>query len=234
MINTYSSNMLKTFEECPKKYFLQYIENIQTPQSTKSAETGKNIHALINYYFNGFDVTKIVNSLSQQEKTLWQNFISLGIKKEDIYKSEYSFNVKINENNWLTGRIDAIIKINGEYHIYDWKTGNIPKEPETDLQTCIYLFSTYKILKTKKIISNIEDIHFIYTNLKTNEKVKINLNKEKYVELENKILHTIDKIQSYKVFSPYYSSNKKIEINEKSKHDCKNSKCQKCKYKTIC
>lgn len=227
MINTYSSNMLKTFEECPKKYFFQYIENIQIPQSTKSADIGKNIHALINYYFRGFDINKIVNSLSQQEKTLWQNFINLGMKKEDIYKSEYSFNVKINENNWLTGRIDAIIKTSDKYHIYDWKTGTIPEKAETDIQTCIYLFSTYKILKNKNLISNIEDLHFIYINLKTNEKTKINLNKKKYIEIENKILHTIDNIQSYKVFSPYYSSNKELEINEKSK-------CQKCKYKTIC
>lgn len=234
MHNNFSANMLKTFKECPQKYILQYIENIQIPQITKFADTGKNIHALINYYFNNFDITKIAEALSNEEKNLWQSFLNLNIKKENIYKSEYTFNVKIGESDWLTGRIDAILKENDKYIIYDWKTGNLPKNPETDLQTCIYLFSVYKIFKSKKLVSNIEEISFIYTNLKTNEKIKIEINEQKYHELENNILSTIGEIKSCIGVEDSMKRERKLKANGTLQNQPQNSSCEKCKYKTIC
>lgn len=234
MLNTYSENMLKTFEECPQKYFFQYVENIQIPQNMKHSETGKNLHALINYYFKGFDITKILKSLNQEEEILWQNFLNLKIKKENIYKSEYSFNVKIDETSWLTGRIDAIINTNDKYLIYDWKTGNIPKDPESDLQTCIYLFSIYEILKTKKLLKKIDDLSFIYTNLKTNQIFQIYLNDKKLVEIKNRILSTIDRLQSYIDFTHNSQENQNLKLHEKSNKNHKNIACKKCKYKIIC
>lgn len=234
MNNNFSANMLKTFKECPQKYILQYIENIQIPQSTKSADTGKNIHALINYYFNNFDTNKITEALSKEEKNLWLNFLNLNIKKENIYKSEYTFNIKIDKENWLTGRIDAIIKENGKYIIYDWKTGNLPKNPGTDLQTCIYLFSVYKILESKKLVSSIGDLQFIYINLKTSEKIKIDFNKQKYDDFENNILSTIGEIKSCIGFLDAQKNKLKLKTNKSGKNQPQNDQCEKCKYKTIC
>lgn len=234
MNNTFSSNMLKTFQECPQQYFLQYIENIQIPQSTKAAEKGKTIHALINYYFNNFNTSKIAEAMNSEEKILWQNFLNLNIKKEDIYKSEYTFNIKIDTTDWITGRIDAIIKEKDQYIIYDWKTGNLPKNPETDLQTCIYLFSVYKIFESRKLISKTEDISFIYINLKTNETIKISIDKEKINCIKDTILSTIGEIKSF--ITIRNSSNGKYDLikNEILEKKQQNNKCKKCKYKTIC
>lgn len=222
MNNTFSSNMLKIYEECPQKYKLIYEDKITLPQQTSQAETGKNIHALINYYFKGFDITKLTATLDTDTKILWQNFLNLGIKKEDIFKSEYQFNVKINDKFWLTGRIDAIKEENSDtnsskYSIFDWKTGKLPKTPETDMQTCVYLYSLYKMLKFKNLISNYEDISFTYVNLKDNNTHTILLNENKYKEFDKKISKIISNIK-IKVFS------KDVDV----------TKCYNCNHKTVC
>lgn len=221
MNNTFSSNMLKNYEECSQKYKLIYEEKIKLPQDASYAEEGKNIHALINYYLKGFDVTKLAETLNKQEKALWQNFLNLKISPNDIYRSEYHFNVKIADKYWLTGRIDAIKKENAslssKYTIFDWKTGKIPKNPESDIQTCVYLYSLFKILKHKQLINNYKDLSFSYLNLKDCKEFSTSLSNEKYLEYEQKITQII--------------SNIKIKAFKKSVDD---TKCYKCNYKIIC
>ena len=51
---------------------------------------------------------------------------------------------------YLTGRFDAIYK-DENYIIYDWKTLNIPKNAEEDLQTIVYLYCASKIFNTQNI-----------------------------------------------------------------------------------
>ena len=88
-------------------------------------------------------------------------------KKEYFIKTEYSFLIKeeLRDNfYYLTGRFDAIYKENDEYIIYDWKTLNLPKNPEEDLQSIVYLYCSNKIFKTKKIkmrYLSIEKLDFI-------------------------------------------------------------------------
>jgi len=41
-----SPAMLKTYNQCKKKYFLQYIRNVYMPQTATPFEKGKNIHAI--------------------------------------------------------------------------------------------------------------------------------------------------------------------------------------------
>ena len=49
MNNIISPNMLKTYDECPFKYYLRYIQQISAPQKETPFEKGKKIHALANY-----------------------------------------------------------------------------------------------------------------------------------------------------------------------------------------
>lgn len=64
MIMIYSPNMLKTFEECPQKFFLKYIERMALPQRSTIFEKGKKIHALANYYLNGENIEKMEKILT--------------------------------------------------------------------------------------------------------------------------------------------------------------------------
>lgn len=221
MNNTFSSNMLKIYEECPQKYKLMYEDEIKLPQDNSFAEEGKNIHTLINYYFKGFDTSKLTKTLEGKEKILWQNFLNLKIAQNNIFKSEYPFNVKINGNYWLTGRIDAIkndsMNPSSKYTILDWKTGNIPKNPKNDLQTYVYLYSLYNILSHKKLIKNYEDLTFTYINLKDNSQYTTNLDEKKYLESERKIIKIISNIKT-KAF----------------KNNTDDTKCYKCSHQILC
>ena len=58
-MNSFSPNMLKTFEACPKKYYFKYIQKISVPQKNSLFEKGKKVHALANYYLRGDDISKM-------------------------------------------------------------------------------------------------------------------------------------------------------------------------------
>ena len=50
MFEIFSPNMLKTFQQCPKKFYFRYVEKISMPMDDTIFEFGKNIHALASYY----------------------------------------------------------------------------------------------------------------------------------------------------------------------------------------
>ena len=67
-----SPAMLKTYEQCRKKYFLRYVRNIMMPQSSMMFEKGKNIHALANYFLSGIAIENFELVLNGDEKVLWE------------------------------------------------------------------------------------------------------------------------------------------------------------------
>ena len=91
----YSPNMLKTFEQCPQKYNLKYNEKIPTLQNSKFFEKGKNIHALANYYLQGFDIEKLEKTLSKDEILYWENLKNNKYFKMQVINTEYTFLVTI-------------------------------------------------------------------------------------------------------------------------------------------
>ena len=67
-----SPAMLKIIEECPRKYFYMYVDKISLPQNKKLFEKGKNIHAIASYFIKNFDVSKLENALTNEEKDIWK------------------------------------------------------------------------------------------------------------------------------------------------------------------
>ena len=59
MFTQFSPNMLKTYELCPKKFYLKYVKNISMPVNDDIFEFGKNIHALASYYLRGEYIDKM-------------------------------------------------------------------------------------------------------------------------------------------------------------------------------
>ncbi len=85
---------------------------------------------------------------------------------------------------YLTGRFDAVLQTmpdknlphadencQNTIQIYDWKTQNLPKNPEDDIQTIVYLYAASKLYKT-------QDISITYIALVKNEYVTIPYNPE--------------------------------------------------------
>ena len=198
----YSPNMLKTFESCPQKYWFKYEEQISVPQKTSYFEKGKKIHALANYYLRGDDITKLEKALVGDECEVWEKL------KNNEY--EYTLSCKVGEY-WVGGRLDAVVKDESGFYILDYKTGSIPKDPEYDFQTMVYLLALNKMKQD-------EHIKFIYIDLKNNKNCIIEFNNEKMNEYEKRILAICDKIKSFK-----------------PKEDIEHLKmCEFCEYKKIC
>ena len=68
-----------------------------------------------------------------------------------------------------------IYKENNEYIIYDWKTLNLPKDPENDLQSVVYLYFSNKIFDSKKIkikYLSIEKLNFKQAEFKSCKEYK--------------------------------------------------------------
>lgn len=202
----FSPNMLKTFEECPKKYELRYIQKISAPQKATPFEKGKKIHALANYYLRNEDITRLEQTLTNEEKLIWEKLKENEYFNKTYVQSEYNLTFKI-ADYWIGGRIDAIVKDENQYYILDYKTGSIPKNPEYDFQTMIYLLAASKFFNAK--------CSFIYINLKGNTNYKIELNDDLAKEYEEKIFKTCKQITQTNTFS-------------------KGQNCKFCEFYTIC
>jgi len=160
-MNNFSPSMLKTFENCPKKYHLKFVEKINLPQNPILFEKGKKIHALANFYHRGQNISKLETALTDNEKIIWNSLKNNKYFAMKCLNSEYAITAKIN-NIWIFGRLDALVKDGNNYYILDYKTGSIPKNPEKDFQTMIYLTCADKILPPNINLS------FVYIDLQNN------------------------------------------------------------------
>lgn len=202
-MTNFSPNMLKTFETCTQKYWLKYVEKISMPQKTSYFEKGKKVHALANYYLRGDDITKLEKALNSEEREVWENLKQNEFFQKSYINSEYNLSCKVGEY-WIGGRLDALVKDENYFYILDYKTGQIPKNPEYDYQTMVYL-----LCASKKFGRNIK---FVYIDLKNNQNCVIDFDKD----YEKPILEICDKIKNAQ------------PIVERSK------KCDFCEYRKIC
>lgn len=206
---SYSPNMLKTFADCPYKYYLKYIRKISIPQPASYFEKGKKIHALANYYLRGDDISKIIKGLNEDEMTVWNMLFNNEFFQMSYVKSEYNLSCKIGEF-WIGGRLDALMRSGEDYYILDYKTGSIPKNPRQDFQTMVYLICADRKLK------QYNSLRFVYIDLKNNQNEVIELTSESRKDYE-KMLEEVCK---------YISHTEEYLQNPE--------KCRFCEYSKIC
>lgn len=210
-MNNFSPNMLKTFENCPKKFNFKYNKKISIPQNPDFFEKGKKIHALASYYLQGSDITKLEKVLSPEEKILWERLKTNEFFCKKCLNTEYSITSKICDY-WISGRLDALMKEDENYFILDYKTGHIPENPEDDFQTMVYL------LCADKIIINYKSLKFVYIDLKNNQNHIIEFSDILKEKFENAIKIQCETIVNIKDFE-----NKENQLH-----------CKFCEYKKIC
>lgn len=215
-MNNFSPNMLKIFEECPKKFFFKYIQKISTPQRANLFEKGKKIHALANYHLNGADISKMEKVLTADENIAWETLKTNKYLNLNVLNTEYNLSCKI-DNYWIGGRLDAFMNDGNNYFILDYKTGNIPKNAEQDFQTIVYLLCADKFLKQKKIDN--KSLQFVYLGLKNDIEKSILLDNELKKQYEEKIVAICKKID-LAINSTVFAKNQ----------DC----CKNCEYNKIC
>ena len=209
----FSPNMLKTFEECPKKYEFRYIQKLSVPQSAKIFEKGKKIHALAHYYLKGDDIEKFIPTLSSEEYEIWQRLFNNEYFQKIYVNSEYSLSAKVGDY-WIDGRLDAFMRSDMDYFILDYKTGSVPQNPSEDFQTMIYLICADEILK--KGWGNDFTLSFVYIDLKNNKNHLINYDNPKRLDYKSKITEECKKITTTRNFSK------------------NQSRCNFCEYSKFC
>lgn len=182
-INTFSAHSLKILDKSTDEFKNKFIYNLSLFKKDPRAVLGQKFHALICYYINDFNISNVIKELNEEEQIIWNKLENLlKSKKSDFIQSEYPFLIKDELNGWdyyLNGRYDAIYKKDEEYIIYDWKTLNIPKNPQDDLQSIVYLYCANKIFKTEKIkmrYLSIEKLNFVDIEFENAEKYKARIN----------------------------------------------------------
>lgn len=235
MINNFSPNMLKTFEECQQKFFFKYIEKILLPKRSEIFEKGKKIHALANYYLNGENIEKLEKVLTADEKITWESLKSNNYFKLNIIGTEYNLSCKV-DKYWISGRLDALVRkqetgnreqntsaqsshvslLTSHYYILDYKTGYLPPSAEQDFQTIVYLLCSDKFLNKK---GGYNSLKFVYLGLKESKEKEILLTQDLKKQYEEKIVSTCKKID-FAVSSNVFLKN----------NDC----CKNCDYMKFC
>jgi len=195
-LDTFSANSLKILDKDPETFKLKYGDGLFLYPDNSNTKAGQDLHSFLCFYLKGFDMGKIEASFSKKDREFIENikefdtvkllkkapFVCDGAKDDFIKNIEQPFLIKCKEDNsakddakagcfYLTGRFDAILHSNDEVQIYDWKTVNLPKDPKTDIQTVVYLYSASKLYKT-------ENVSLTYVSLSKNESVKICFNRE--------------------------------------------------------
>ena len=214
-MKNFSPNMLKTFEECEKKFYFKYIEKKSLPQKSATFVKGKKIHALANYCLNGFDIKKMLDTLDEEEYNIWCALKENKFFNMETVKTEYNLTCRI-KNFWIGGRLDAIVKNDSNYLILDYKTGNIPQNAENDFQTIVYLLCADKLYQKK---GGYESLRFVYIGLKKGVEKEIMLDDINKKSFENKIISICEKITNA-VTTNHFSET------------CTN--CEHCEYYKIC
>lgn len=208
--------MLKTFDECQKKFFFRYVQKLSMPQRSSFFEKGKKIHALANYYLSGADIEKMEKTLNADEKATWENLKSNKYFKLSPINTEYNLSCRVGDF-WIGGRLDAFMTDNqNNYFILDYKTGSIPSKAEQDFQTITYLLCADKLLNKKEGYNSLK---FIYLGLKKGVEKEIELTMEIKKQYEEKIISTCENI--------YFAINSTIFTKCT---DC----CKTCEYNKIC
>ena len=201
--------MLKTFKSCPKKYYFKYVQKISMPQKSSFFDKGKKIHALANYYLRGDNIDNLEKSLNNEEQHIWQTLKNNEYFQKTYVASEYNLSCKIGDY-WVGGRLDALMKDENNYYILDYKTGAIPKNPEYDFQTVVYL-----LCASKRYGDNLK---FVYIDLKNNQNYIIDFTPERETQYQQQIIEICEEI-----------------TNTQFPEEIEHSKiCSFCEYRKIC
>ncbi|PIF04858.1 MAG: hypothetical protein CSA86_00295 [Arcobacter sp.] len=231
---SWSATSLKTYLQCKRKYYFQYIANIKDHNISikpESYEVGNIIHKcleqavrdktitnqFISSYFSTFEKT---NPYLILELELWKKRLEKFVLYEEmrkangieIYEVEKPFNLTYNEIN-IKGVIDRIDKYpNNSYEIIDYKTSSSLKVDtiKTYENSCDFQLEFYYLSQRDKMIKDV-----CYYNLND-------------VTLKNEVVLQ----EKLAILDLHLKSLKTKKVNFQLTDDVKH--CTFCTYKTIC
>lgn len=201
MINV-SATSLRDFLDCTMKYYYRNVANLSGSIS-EDAYAGIIVHDTIEKFWDkdfSFYKEYLSSNLDQNMSQKVLDKVLICLSNFDTYfksmctdkdNNEVKFKIKIDNEYYLTGRID---KVTNTGSVIDWKTSvNMPKFLENDVQLIIYN-EAYKRLYGK----NPEIV--LIANLFNNRTIMYKENKLFRDELFNGVIPNLLKIRKSKSF----------------------------------
>ena len=229
----YSQNSLNTFEQCPLKFKLKYMDNIKWKKDEdekyyENMKVGLDYHLLCERYFSNIPIPISEHEKNHEELSRWVNNLKEVVPKvdENIYLPEYEIKM-MKDSIKIQAKYDLIIlKPNKEIEIWDWKTEERKlkkSEMENRIQTIVYM---YMLKENAKEIFGIdvefENIKMIFWQPHYKEdKIVIEYSKNQHLKNEGKIKDSIDQICNYK-FDTFFDK----ELYKRS--------CKYCEFNYLC
>ena len=159
----FSYSKIKTFETCPYKFKLKYVDRLETiPDNSPDSpliigtachhgvEVGS-VEEAIKEYKSNFTITNYLHDLEMYklEKVV-------GLALEQIPRGEYE--VKLSCEDGFTGYIDCLVPVgDGVYDLYDFKYSNRINSYKRSGQVHIYKYYFEKLMGKK-----IRDLYYVF------------------------------------------------------------------------
>ena len=163
-----SVNQLKTWGRCRKKFYYDYVQKLRWPTDPSNFRLGTQVHKLMDFQARELSCQDVLRDADTDVLTTWKKLMEHPLAHLPVLANEWAFLVPV-ETFWLTGRIDRIAQKGDQILIIDWKTGTgIPKNPQEDWQTLVYLYATVETFQDLGL-SNLspEDVQFVYLQVST-------------------------------------------------------------------
>lgn len=210
-----SASSMKTFDQCPKKYFYTYIERVPRKQwdhfdlgnlchktleifhsvYMEDAENNENLTNLMGYAFSKAreEFKEVGVDIITEAKKLVQGYLDLVNTKgmPNVKGVETSFNFNLSEDIMVRGFLDRIDLMNDDmYHIVDYKTTKNEKYLEP-FQLLVYG------LWLQKEHPEVDNFKASYILLRHDSKLKsYDFNKYDVEKAKEKILDFASKIKT--------------------------------------
>lgn len=141
----FSQSSLQSYQNCPRQFFLRYIEHLSWPAQETSAarefedhlQRGNRFHNLIHQFFVGITLETIeAIAISDPSSEIWEwwqkfkEFSSNNIRGECF--AEFSLQTSL-LGSFLVAKYDLISLVDQKIIIYDWKT-NLKPIRQTSLE----------------------------------------------------------------------------------------------------
>lgn len=182
-----SSDAFKSWSRCKKQFYYKHIKHLQWPSDVRHFRLGRDVHKLLDYQARGLDCEVLLSNAPGDVLFSWRKLEKHPITKLPVIANEWAFHVPVplgnGQTEWLTGRLDRVARDGDSVVIIDWKTGTgIPKQPETDWQTLLYLYGLLEVANSPSASDlglnlhgslRAEQIQFMYVEIKPDESTPI-------------------------------------------------------------
>lgn len=142
----FSVEAFKYWSRCRRQFYYKHVRRLQWPSDQQHFSLGKDVHKLLDYHARGLDCEPLLACADVKVQTIWRKLMAHPVAHLPVLASEWAFHAPVRLDlgrvEWLTGRMDRVARDGDTVVIIDWKTGTgIPRNPEADWQTRLYLYA---------------------------------------------------------------------------------------------